>query len=287
MAIDESDPIAAQSHTQDEPGSFLDVYRSTNRQNAERDADFVDKSVHAGVVPSSIRYGVMRRGPIEVYRGVVKAVDGSLHYFNWSEGTAFHLVKADDETKQWEAARFYKSCTLGCDMHKGPVEPGESVEDDDEDDADKGGEMPAATMAQTEEQWMASRDTAMHEVHPGAAGSQTPDDPTVGRDWHQKAISRPGDGSEIPVNDGQQHWTTAHLVKAWGQKLQETAPRLVPKTSPEEAQYLREVLGASPEQISKGLVLAPRHRVSYEKWRTSQLRGNLTNLEAWLTRNRE
>ena len=286
--IDEADPISAQEHTQDEPGSFIDVYRSLDTAQVLQDEEFVDKSVREGVVPESVRYGVMHRAAgsdtIHVFRGVVKAMDGSMHYFNWSDGTDFKLVKADDPTKQWEAERYYKACSMGCDMRKGPVDVGESVEEDAEEE--KAGNHPAAVAPMTEERHMQTQDTAMTTVHPGAARGQTPDDPTVGRDWHQKAISKPGDGVELDHQSGEQHWTTAHLVKAWGQKLQNSAPRLAPRATPEEAQYMREVLGASTEQISKGMVLPPRHRVAFEQWRTSQLRGRVTNLEAWLERNR-
>ena len=284
----ESDPKSIDEHRVHEPGSFMDVYRSIDTEHVETDEEFVDKAVHAGVIPSSVRYGVMRRGGMETYRGVVKSREG-FHYFNWSKGNDFKLVPADTETKLWEADKLYRACSYGCDMRKAdefPIDPGESVEEDDEDDTEK--TTPSAVAAIQEDQYIKEQHRLNTEHHPGSTYSHLPDDPTVGRQWHEKALSRPGDGTDnLATNDGEQHWDTAGLMKAWGQKLQGTAPSVAPKVSPYESQYLQEVLGVSTLQIEKGMKIPPRHRVSFEQWKTGQLRGRLGGLKGWLQRNND
>jgi hypothetical protein len=225
-----------------------------------------------------------------VYRGVVKSAGGDLHYFNWNPETEFKLVKADNDTKRWDAQRMYSACSFGCDMRKAdaPLDPGEPVDQDcgdEEEDADKAARhgKPAATVPIPEERNVTAQQAEITEVHPGAAMGQTPDDPLRGRQWHAKALGRPTDGMDPTANnDGQQHWNAGNLLKAWGQKLQATAPRLQPATPALESQYMQEVMGVTPEQISKGFRIPPRFRTSFEQWKSHRLRGRLDGLKGWL-----
>jgi hypothetical protein len=293
LTVEEPDPQALAERQQDAPGSFLDYYRSVSMQHVDLDEQFVEKSVIEGVVPALLRYGVMQRGTMTVYRGVVKSVDGALFYFNWSDGNPFKLVKADNKTKEWEANKLMKSCHLGCDMAvkaNAPLDPGETVteayqsdndeaEEDAQDEAEK---APAAVAPRSEEQWMAEQQTMREQVHPGSTHSALPDDPTQGRQWHEP-IRRATDAAQpLATNDGQKHWSASQLMKAYGQQLQTSAPRVHPMPEPLEQQYMSEILGTTTENIEKGFRLSPRQRLDFEQWKARQLRGRMTSLQSWL-----
>ncbi len=274
--VDEADPASLNERQHDEPGSFLDIYRSLSLPHVPLDSELVDKSVMSGIIPKSLRYGCMRRGDIDVYRGVIKSTAGEFHYFNWTRGTEFKIVPADTAEKQGEAARLFKSCEYGCDMAG-------SVDEDDEDEAKA---VPGVGVApQQEDQWMAQQETMAQQAHPGAATATTPDDPNVGRDWHkaQPPLRSVSDGLEdLAAGDGVQHWNKAGLLKAWATELQQTAPSVAPRFDPVEAKYAQEVLGASEQDVQKGFRLAPRHRVAFEQWKSSRLRNNISSLQKWL-----
>jgi hypothetical protein len=303
VAPDEPDPQAIAARKDDEPGSFLALYRSLNIDHLSMDEHLVRGSVDNGVVPASVRYGVMKRGRIEAYRGVVKSTAGDLFYFNWAPNTEFHLVKADDETKHWEASKLLKSCTLGCDIRKSssaPLDPGETVEEATEPDETKGDEEAekgdlgaiAAQAPVQEDQYIAQQNRLLTEQHPGSTSSALPDDENTGRDWHgedaiarSQAATRPGDGlNPLGTNDGQQHWSALDLLKAWGKNMQRTAPRLAPIATPLESRYMSEVLGMSSDQVRKGVVLAPRHQIAFQQWKAEKLRTRLSGLEHYLRR---
>lgn len=304
LTISESDPQSLDEHRDHEPGSFMDVYRSLSIDKVELDSELVDKCVKLGVIPVSIRYGSMNRvnmakaqrrvmhhgEELMVIRGVVKSNTGELHYFNWHPEAEFKLIKADDKTKLWDAQRLYDACSHGCDMRKAgePLDPGEPVardaenEVEEDDDAEKA--RPAAVASISEEQSIREQNSLLTDRHPGAAIGHTPDDPTRGRQWHaEKALSKPGDGTApLASNDGVSHWSATDLMKAWGKKLQQTAPRAQPKITALEAQYLTEVMGVSQQEISKGVQIPPRHRMSFEQWKSSRLQGRLSDLRNWL-----
>lgn len=287
LSADEtSDPLAIAGRQDDD--EFLRMYRSLSRSNDQVNEGLVRGSVDNGVIPESVRYGIMRRGQIEVYRGVVKSTSGDLFYFNWSPtNDDVHLVKADDPTKQWEADKLFKGCALGCDLVRksdAPIDPGETIEEATEDDK----AIPsAATMPVSEDQNIAGQARMTTDVHPGATASASPDDPMVGRDWHgddvnrSYAAHRPGDAA--PLDRGTEHWSATDLLKAWGRKMQTTAPRLAPEASDLETRYMTEVLGMNPGQIRKGFgALPPRHRFGFQNWKAQQLRGRLSGLESFL-----
>ena len=269
----ESDPLALDARKNDNPGSFLDLYRSIDVSKAHIDAEFVDKAVIGGVVPESIRYGIMRRNSMEAYRGVVKSTRGTLHYFNWCEGGEFKLVKADTQDKAWEADKLYRSCALGCDLRKS-----EMIEEDDED-AEKA--KPATTNAVSEEQWMKEQQRTITDVHPGAAGMQMPDDPAQGQDWHAEPLTRATDGAPITHN-GPPQWTALDLVKAWGQKIKQSVPKSPAESDPLASEYMRTVLGMDDRQIRKSAALPARHRLSFEKWKADRIQNKMDGLQKWI-----
>lgn len=277
IVIDESNPNAAEDH-HDPPGSFLDVYRSLSLAHLVMDEMFVDNAVRQKVIPESVRYGIMQRGNLHAYRGVVKSVTGDLYYFNWHDGADFKLVPADNPTKVWDAERWYKSCSIGCDLRKA------EVVDEEDEEADKGVATAAANATVSEDQNIKQQHALMTDVHPGAARGPTPDDPTVGRDWHTQPVTKAADAIGPVDPSGDTHWSTANLVKAWGRKLQQTAPSTRPQYSPLERQYLRDVLGVTDDRINKGFRMTPRHQVAFQEWKTSQLRGTMSGLQDWLSR---
>jgi len=289
-ADESSDPNAIANRQDDD--EFLSMYRSLNVANATLEHAMVQGSVEQGVIPDSVRYGVMRRGNIEVYRGVVKSTAGDLFYLSWAPDTGadVHLVKADNDEKKWDADRFFKTCKLGCDLRKSeaPLDPGQTVEQstkDDEDGTTKDG-VPAATATISEDQSIAEQQSLITDKHPGDTASAMPDDESSGRNWHgeemarSQTVTRPGDGAALDT--GAEHWSAVDLLKAWGQKMQRTAPRVGPQVSDLEQRYLTEVMGVSADEVRKGVALPPRHRLGFQQWKAEQLRGKLTGLESFL-----
>ena len=305
VAADESDPQALAARQNDEPGSFLSLYRSLSPSHLEMDEFIVKGAVDNAVIPASVRYGVMKRGNIQVYRGVVKSTGGDLFYFNWAPNTQFKLVRAQESDQQFEASKLLKSCAIGCDLRKteAPLDPDETVEEatkegtsfEDEDGTEKGAvPIPAAAQAPVlEDHYNAQQDRLTTQHHPGAAGTASPDSQEGHDRWHgaedmQHSITRPGDGmGQLGSNDGQQHWSALDLLKAWGRNMQRTAPRLHAPASPLEAEYMTTVLGVSQDEMRKGLTLPPRHRLGFQQWKSTQLRGRLSGLERWLRDKRE
>ena len=287
------------------------MYRSVSSQHIAQDESFVNQSVREGVVPETVRYGIMERGTMKAYRGVVKSTQGEMFYFNWHDGGKFKLVPVNAcdpkhlDERQWEANKLFKSCQFGCDLIRSgdaapmvptapganpPMQPLALVQDpEEENEVDKAGELPGAAVAPvSEEAWMADQARMRQEVHPGAAGTQTPDDPAVGRDWHNEnenialAQNNVQDGLQpLATNDGEKHWNTADLLKSWGVQLQETAPRVLPQATGLEHEYMQTVLNMPTEQVQKGVALAPRHRHAFEQWKSERLRGRLSKLSEW------
>lgn len=292
MMADESDPQKLSERAADPQGSFLDVYRSLHTGYLPMDEFFVTKSIESGVVPDVIRYGVMERGPMRAFRGVVKSKTGSCFYFNWHEGTEFKMAKAATPEGEWEARRLLKSCQLGCDLRKAesaPIDAGQSIEEDvDEDNSRKGavGFVPStATAPVDEDRYLQSQQRLMTEQHPGSTQAQDPPpDDDEGKQWHEP-LARAQDGlGPLASNDGQVHWRGAELLKAYGQYLQQTAPRVAADVTPVELRYMSDVLGISQTQIRKGLRMSPRQRIGFEDWKTAQLRDRLSHMKSWLGR---
>jgi hypothetical protein len=304
VGTDEPDPQAIAARADDEPGSFLALYRSLSATHTNMDECVVRGSVDCGVIPSAIRYGILQRGNIEVYRGVVKSTRGDLFYFSWAPDTDFKLVKADDQSKVWDASRLFKACRIGCDLRRSmtaPLDPGETVEEAskegtefEDEETDKGAvPIPSAAQAPlSEERYMEQQESDATQHHPGSTASQMPEDDNTGRDWHSdiaRSVTRPGDAipglGTTTDAEGQPHWTAVQLLKSWGQRMQATAPRLAPPVGDLETRYMTEVLGASQDEIRRGIPLAPRHRLAFQQWRTQQLRGRLAGLENFIKSN--
>jgi len=292
--------------------SIMDYYTSLSPSNRMTEVAIVHKSIKNGVVPESVRYGVMNN----VFRGIVKSSKDDLYYFSYIPDGKFSLVKANDRDKVWEANKLLKSCSLGCDivrMEKADVAMGS---------------MPVVD----EEQDVVAQQRLATAKHPGAAGSVTPDLPEVGRQWHeeeeitQKADAIPGgladgkspsDFDQDKLDEGvkvelehtsdrsiateiamdhltedqdyysklkevEKSWNAASLIKGLGQSLQRTAPRTFHTASDKEKQFLLEVVGKTPEQIEAGDTrMNPTQKVLYARWMNKSLRSKLNDLKGW------
>lgn len=253
---------------------FLDLYKTLSATHLEQDEEFATFVVELGMLPASVRYGVMERGHMRAYRGVVKSTTGEDFYFSWSPGADFRLIGVETETDKWEVQRLYKSCSLGFDLRKAE-EPKE--EDEETEKAAGGGAVGVAGNTSVPEE-QAVQAQQQVDVHPAAAEGTTPDSPFVGRDWHsEKSV----------LTNGQQSWSKLDLIKGLGARLQATAPVLQPKLDALEVRYMKEVMGASDQQINKGYRLPARHKMAYESWKGSQLQQNLANLQQWVRKKGE
>jgi len=294
---DESDPNAIASRKDDEQGSFLSLYRSVSAAYVPMDEFVVRGSVDCGVIPSSVRYGVMARGRMQVYRGAVKSTNGELWYFNYAPGADFKLVKAEETAQQTEVSRLLKTCPYGCDINKGtakaPLESGETIEEaalggtehDPDDEETEKGAIPIPSAGNTtvsEDRNIQDQERLQTDVHPGGTASQLPEEQGTGRDWHEPIVRAQDGLAPLASNDGKQYWNRLDLLKAYGQTLQQTAPRLAPPVSSLEQQYMQEQMGVPPDQLSKGLRLAPRHRIGFEQWKARRLREKLAGLQSYL-----
>jgi hypothetical protein len=285
----ESDPKKLQERHSDAQNSFLDVYRSLDSARVALDEELVSKCVAEGVVPVNIRYGVMRG----VNRGVAKSTSGELFYFNHVPDSTFKLVPvsvgANEKviaTREWEANKLLGKCNLGCDMRKADEIPSE--------DSEKLDKAPqAGTIPEDEEQAILAQQRMLQERHyGGAGGGTTPDKPEVGRNWHEpirrgqeETFQTPGDGmNPVATNDGEKHWTAGQLIKAFGEQLQQTAPRVRPQLTPLEVRFATEVLGKSQEVVNTGQVMfSPWEQQRFQQWKTQNLRSRLVSpLQKWL-----
>lgn len=257
-------------------GDPLEFYKSLTPAQREMDREFVTAALDRAVFPAQIRYDVFRGG----YRGVIKSIDGEFHYFTMPPKGVFHLVKANDETKKWEAQRLFKGCGLGCDLIR--------KSDDDEDEKEEGkagapggatAELPPAS--QPEAQTIAAQNAEVTQSHPGAAMGTTPQQDGSTNRWHgtpglQRALP------EINVAVNPHAWDTIALMKAWGQELQETAPR-VQQVDPQLKRFCVEVLGKMPSEVEGGNIkLNGLQRAQFNQWLTKSARSRVSGLSEWL-----
>ena len=266
----ESDPKRLAERHNDSQSQFLDMYRSLDLDRVDIDQDVVDSLVtDFGVIPETIRYGYMRGA----YRGAVKSTTGELFYFNYApEENTFKAVPADSTNQVWEVEKLLKSCKLGCDLNRN----GEVAQ-----------KASAATIPDDEDDYQRAQHRMATEHHYNGAGAPTPDKPEVGRNWHEP-IRRAGDAlKSLGTNDGEQHWNTSSLMKAWGQQLQATAPRIRPQLDPLEVRFATEHLGKSMTDVESGRVtFSPRDQAAFQQWKSTELRGNISPLASWLEKHR-
>lgn len=259
----------------------LEFYKSLTNDHREVEREIISRTLECCVVPNSVRYGIFK----DVYRGVVKSTAGELYYFNYPPNGNFHLVKAVDTTKEWEVNKLLKSCNLGFDLIKAEKSVEHAVDEDDEDEkkADIAGLPPPS---RPEEIDVATQDSQMTEVHPGATSSQTSQQDGSAERWHgtghlERALP------EITQDENAHAWDTNALMKAWGQQLQATAPR-VSTVDPQQRQFMVEVLGKTPDEIDSGKTkMSPSHRAQYNQWLTKSLRGRITTLSSWMGKSRK
>jgi hypothetical protein len=250
---------------------IIDFYKSIDSSTRSDDIELLHLITVDGVVPRSIRYGVMNN----VRRGVAKSVDGKDYYFNYVPGHSFKLVPASDQEKQWEANRVYKACKLGCDLYKSestedpPVEAQDDHEDEEKAVGSGGGQGSQSTMPSPvpEEQAINEQNHRITEEHPGAAGGSTPDQPGVGRDWHGT----------------QKSWTAADLLKSWGDELQASTVIKSRQVDPKEAEFMTTVLNKSKTDVQAGRIrMTPVQRQQYNHWLSKSLDKGINRLSNWL-----
>jgi hypothetical protein len=243
------------------PSDALDFYKSLQPESRDRDREFVLSALDNNICPDTIRYDEFRGS----YRGVIKALDGETYYFVLPPTNIFHVVKADNEDKRWEAERILKSCKHGCDLQR-------ALEDKEDE---KKGDITGLPPASLPEQQMVQDQTQV-DAHPGAAGGQTPEQDGSSDRWHgdgknvSKAVVIPDLGS------------VCKSLSMMGQELQETAPKLN-HVDQQMKQFMVEVMGKMPEEVDAGHVsLNSLQRAEYNRWLTKSLRGRMSGLANWL-----
>lgn len=260
---------------------ILSYYTSLTINNRLNEGQIIEKSTNEGIIPRSIRYGIMNN----VFRGAIKTLTDELYYFNYRPDTdTIRLVKANDTDKIWEANRLLKSCKLGCDFVKSleaidddGYEPHEDAKFDEpvkktsgSSGGDSGG---AALMPDTEENNINIQDDLITQQHPGAALGLTPDNPARGKQWHEE--------TPYPTVKSK-FWTASDLIKGLNQELKKATPREWKPVSDLERQFLTQELGRTNEQIDTGLVhMTPIQKVRFQQWANKSLKNQLNELIKW------
>ena len=277
----ELDQLEAAAESPSSTIDALEFYKSVTPDNREMEREIISRIIECAVVPNSARYGIFKG----VYRGVVKSTSGHLYYFNYPPNGNFHLVQADSRTKEWEANKLLKSCNLGFDLIKSD-KPEDEDEDEDKEEGKAGGgaggAAPLPPPSRPEAQEIATQAAQITTVHPGAAGGgTTPEQDGSAEKWHggghiERALP------PITQDENAHAWDTNALMKAWGQQLQATAPR-VSNLDPKQRQFMIEVLGNTPDEVDSGKTkMSPQHHAKYNQWLTKSLRGKITSLSGWL-----
>ena len=278
------DQLEAAAESQSSTIDALEFYKSVTTDNREVEREIISRVIECAVVPDSVRYGIFK----SVYRGVVKSTQGQMYYFNYPLNGNFHLVQADSRNKEWEANKLFKSCTLGFDLIKSAEPKDDNGDDEDEDDdkdgkaAGAGGAAPLPPPSRPESQELATQASQITTVHPGAAGGgTTPQQDGSEERWHggghiERALP------PITQEENAHAWDTNTLMKAWGQQLQATAPR-VSNLDAQQRQFMIEVLGKTPDEVDSGRTkMSSQHNAKYNQWLTKSLRGKITSLSGWL-----
>jgi len=261
----------------------LEYYKSLTTDHRDLEKHILNMALDAHVFPEAVRYDEFRNG----YRGAVKSIDGQYFYFTLPEKGEFKIVKADTKNKEWEAGRLLKSCKLGCDLIKAEKSVEHAVkEDDDKEEEEKagaggGGTATLPPASRPEEREVATQQSQITEVHPGATQASTPQQDGSSERWHGPDIER-----ALPEPENTDPWTTNDLMKAWGEQLQATAPRVV-NIDPKVRQFMIDVLHKSAEDVDSGRIkLSSTHQTQYNQWLTKSLRGRVSSLSNWLNKSR-
>lgn len=233
---------------------FSTYYKSLTISNRMDEEMIVDKAIENYVIPESVRYDIHGGA----YRGVIKSNTGRYYYFSMSPSQGlFNMMEADSPDKLHEVGRMFKTCSLGCDLAKA---------DGAGADGGSGGFNTVSEEENIEHQKELTTD-----VHPGSATHVTPDDPTSGRMWHEQ---------EIPAMT--KSWNAESLLVGLNDNLRKSTSQLLPSISPQERKFLTEVLGRTPEQISRGNTkMNPTQKVMYQQWLTKSMKSNMDGLSKW------
>lgn len=277
--------------TPDAIGDALDFYRSLTSDRRDVERDIIMLSLDNGVFPDAVRYGVFEVNHKDtkhsVFRGVIKSISGDRYYFQLPPNGIFHIVKADTETKKWEAEKLIKSCSLGCDLIKAKKNIEDATKDDEEEKKAGGAIADMAPPSTPEAHDVQTTESQMTENHPGGAMGTTPQQDGSAERWHGSSddVQR-----ALPQFDHSQNpnaWSTNDLLKAWGQQLQATAPR-VANVDPQMRKYMIEIMGKTPQEIDSGRVqLSGVHRAQYNQWVTKSTRVKMNSLQGWLQKSRD
>jgi hypothetical protein len=233
-------------------GTYYKSLTPTHRMDEEL---IVSKSLEEGVIPVEVRYGIMQGA----YRGVVKSSNDLLYYFHFvPEIDSFRLVKAADPSQIEEASRLFDRCHLGCALAKGEGGAGEGsggmgVIEEERDVADQ-------------------QEDLLTDRHPGAAIGATPDRPDRGRMWHEE---------EVPPMA--KSWDASGLLNGLNDSLRKSTSQLQRPVSNKEHQFIVEVLGRTPDEVSRGNVyMNPTQKVLYQQWLNKSMRSKIDGLSKWL-----
>ena len=237
---------------------IMKYYTSFSSSYREEEQIIISKSIEMGIVPHSARYEEIN-GAIH---GVIQSSQDQLYYFNLF-GDSFKVLKADDPTKVYDAGKILKKSNNGFDLVKGPTGAGSS------------GEVKPGIPTMEEEDSVAQQNDLITDQHPGAAIGTTPDRPEVGRQWHQE--DQPIIGRSLDA---------INMLNTANETIRKSIDLVSRPISDKEKQFMLEVLGRTPDQVTRGEVyMNPTQKVLYQRWLNKSMETKVYSLTDWLKKN--
>lgn len=240
-----------------EPIDSTELYKSRSPGYREIELEILDTATVNNIVPESIRFSILTNKSIneQIIRGVIKTMEEDYYYLHKAVNQNFRLIKADSTAKLHEAVRLSNSCKFGCDFKKS------MDEDEDEEKAmgqpGGGGGQPPAAFPEAQGVQQAPQDITTN--HPGGTIAMTPDHNE--ERWHgaQKSLD---------------------MLKSFNSDM--NFSKAYPISGDKEKQFMREVLGKTPNEINSGTVyMSPTQRAQFSVWLQRSLTKSLNNLETW------
>ncbi len=233
-------------------------YTLINKSNPALDSSIVNAAVRQGIVPSAVRYDLQN----SEFTGIIKSTAGNTYFFQYEPDNSVLKAFPIDRMAERRADIIFSQATCGFDIIKSDTEETTKAAPPAGGGGDaSGGSLPAPI---DEEQAVAGEQREMTEIHPGAAEGVIPDDPAIGRQWHQDAMK---------------------ALSELDEEINKSIEVFKPSISSQEKQFMVEVLGRDPYEVDDGhSKMTPTQKVTYQRWLAKSVSQNYRNLNGWLAK---
>ena len=77
-------------------------------------------------------------------------------------------------------------------------------------------------------------------------------------------------------------WDAGTLLDSLNDTLQKSTNSLRPTVSPQETQFMLEVMGKTPDQIKRGdTYMGPSHKIAFQQWLGKSMMDSVSILDKW------